>query len=146
MQSPPYDTYHPLSFPITQIELHKCVRLLNAIDGELEKFVKRWEHSAFLPEENVEKEAKGSGLVVHEADGAEFTEDLQDCKMLLSFTADLLKSSINKDIYSSVEVRIPDLPRGRKLISLTSYNTTSSSRYLIYTNQIKSNHSLSSSS
>lgn len=93
-----YHTLTPIFFtlapPVSQIDLQRCTALLNMIDKELEEITERGKNILFLS-------ANSSDEPVPDT-------DIEDAKVLLSFTAYLLGNSMNKEVFSSSEV-IPPL-------------------------------------
>lgn len=91
-----YHTLTPIFFTLapSQIDLQRCTALLNMIDKELEEITERGKNILFLS-------ANSSDEPVPDT-------DIEDAKVLLSFTAYLLGNSMNKEVFSSSEV-IPPL-------------------------------------
>ena len=79
---------------IFQTSLADWVELLNCLDTVMEIVLSRWKSQIILVENVSEPNSDSLGL------GA----DLQCLKSVLKFTTALLKQTINKDVYSSVEV------------------------------------------
>ena len=77
-----------------QTSLADWVELLNCLDTVMEIVLSRWKSQIILLVNFSEPNSDSLGL------GA----DLQYLKSVLKFTTALLKQTINKDVYSSVEV------------------------------------------
>ena len=82
-----------------QVDLHQCVPLLNLIDAEFEKIINIGKDVLFPCE--------SQNCVVTDSSediGPAMRLENFDANELLSFTIHLLRNSINKDAYQSVEV------------------------------------------
>ena len=86
-------------FLMIQVDLHQCVPLLNLIDAEFEKIINIGKDVLFPCESQNHVPTDHS----EETLSALRLENF-DAKELLSFTIHLLRNSINKDAYQSVEV------------------------------------------
>ena len=82
-----------------QVDLHQCVPLLNLIDAEFEKIINIGKDVLFPCESQ-------NHVVRNDSEETLSAMRLEnfDAKELLSFTIHLLRNSINKDAYQSVEV------------------------------------------
>ena len=86
-------------FLMIQVDLHQCVPLLNLIDAEFEKIINIGKDVLFPCESQ-------NHVVRNDSEDTLSALRLEnfDAKELLSFTIHLLRNSINKDAYQSVEV------------------------------------------
>ena len=82
-------------FPPPQIDLSKCIALLNAVDAELDQIITR-SPSLLL-------QAPPLAATLSTPWSAESMADLENAKRLVAFTANLLRHSMNKDVYNSAE-------------------------------------------
>ena len=85
--------------------MSKCTSLLNIIDQVLTNIILEFGSSILLPENDDEKDILDScNKKSTTSDGSDSHEITKDICLLLEFTGNLLRNSMNKDVYNSAEV------------------------------------------
>jgi hypothetical protein len=99
--------WHELVHENEQVDLCKCVPLLNALDAELEKIALR--HELLLPLPSEERKPVFADENSSEETKAGLRAENERATRLVQFITHLLRNSMNKDVYSSGEVRSGDV-------------------------------------
>jgi hypothetical protein len=91
-----------------QIQLADWKGVLNKLDDRMGRIVQKWKVRLILSAKEVEDVTPGRG---------DFETDVTDLKRVLKFTAQLLRWTINKEVYNSTEVRRSGITQcGRGLV------------------------------